>query len=240
MTLVEMMVATAMTALLMLALGQFAFNSARTRKSDELSREFNDVANLVGQTLGQQSSCTSALQGLPVSMASSVPSPIPTLVANTQVTGSPAIVTNNYTFPSGLKITGLSDFAASGVLATNTAQGIKEYLVNFTLTAQKTGTATVNKTFVGNNYFTKTYTVSAWLNSTNNITTCAASQGAASLSGAGGLTQVGGGVECTVNAGPPPTCPGGAPATCCNGIYEQFPFYYCPTAQLTASGWKCL
>jgi prepilin-type N-terminal cleavage/methylation domain-containing protein len=250
-TLVEICVAMAIGAVLILSLAQYTLTSARTQKSQDLSNEFSQAMGTVGQALSNENICTSMF-GInnaitipaPLVSGSPVPSGLPVSLSIPVAGQSPLPVLKTGSLPSGLNIVSITAEAPT-VMGPQSASGYTPEMLPITITAMKgpqpspspsngTGSHTY---FIGNNYFTKTFTIGVWVNGANVISKCTSSQDMAQQAPvlAPPVTYPSPTFSCT---GAPPTCPIGASqseAQCCTTQKTSpAPFWYC-----NSGGWSC-
>jgi prepilin-type N-terminal cleavage/methylation domain-containing protein len=243
-TLVEICVAMGIGAILILSLAQYSLTAARSQKSQDLSNEFGQVMGTVGQALANQSACTSIVNNIsPSALASPLVVPITSL--NIAPTGSnPQIILAAGVLPSGLNIQSIYIAGTPTPMGPASGGGYTPENISIIVTAMKgpTPSATpsggpgLNTYFIGNNFFTKTFTVSAWVTASNSITKCISSQDMAQQAPIGAPAVYPSPISsgCVGNA---PTCPGSGEsslATCCTPSSAPVPYWACQT-----SGWTC-
>jgi prepilin-type N-terminal cleavage/methylation domain-containing protein len=241
-TLVEICVAMGIGAILVLSLAQYSLTAARSQKSQDLSNEFSQVMGTVGQALANQSACTSIVSNIsPSAVASPLVAPITSLSiispGGSQTVLAPGIL------PSGLNIqsiyiagTPIPIGPVSGLYTPESVSIIVTAMKGPTPSATPSGAPGLNTYFIGNNFFTKTFTVSAWVTASNSITKCISSQDMAQQAPIGAPAVYPSPISsgCVGNA---PTCPGSGEsslATCCTPSSAPVPYWACQT-----DGWTC-
>jgi type II secretory pathway pseudopilin PulG len=237
-SLVEICVAMGIGAVLILSLAQYSLSAARSQKSQNLSNEFNEVMGTVGQALMDQSICTSMLSPLTnqIGAGSTVPLVIP------HPGSSPQVLLQTGSLPSGLNV--ISILAGAPTSMGSVSPSYTAEMLPITISAMK-GTPPspapsngpgLNTYFMGNNYFTKTFTVAVWVdNGTGLISKCISSQDMAQEAPAPPPPSPypSSGITCPA---PQPTCPGPTMPTpsCCTQNTSPTPFWVCNT-----TGWSC-
>jgi prepilin-type N-terminal cleavage/methylation domain-containing protein len=238
-TLVEICVAMAVGSVLVMSLAQYSLSAARSQKSQNLSNEFNEVMGVVGQALSTESTCTATLGNIANPVASG--SPVP-LVMSRPIGGSQTLLATG-SLPSGLNILSITAGTPT-VMGPPSSSNFTPYMLPITITAMKgpapsatpSGGPGLNTYFVGNNYFTKTFTVGVWFDGTNRISKCTSSQDMAQEAPASPTPVYTNSGVCT---GSPPTCPGEGQASCCSQSSSPTPFWVCGGSNGSSNGWSC-
>jgi hypothetical protein len=227
-----MCVALAIASVLILALTEYTFQQARTQKSQDMSNEFTQIVGILGQAFGNETTCTSLMNTLPV--------PVVTPAAYPSIGPSPNyIIQTTAALPSGLSFLPPTATAPAvpgivfGVpVPVGPAVGLNTpEIMPVTITGTKSSTSTTNLNFIGGNTLSKTFNLTVWVTApANTIAKCVSSQDMAQSAPVPMPTYSPPPVSC---AGTVPTCATGTPH-CCAKPNSPLNYWACPN-----NGWDC-